>query len=85
MLLSLHAFPQLLKIHESQRYLVRENGEAFFWLGDTAWELFHRLDGEEVMEYLENRAELSLLGKKIRKEVIPGLSRGLHLCVEAHP
>jgi hypothetical protein len=27
----------------------------FFWLGDTAWELFHRLTREEAERYLENR------------------------------
>ena len=30
---------------------------AVFWLGDTAWELFHRLDREEAVRYLRNRAE----------------------------
>ena len=27
-----------------RRFLVTEDGTPFFWLGDTAWELFHRLD-----------------------------------------
>ena len=31
--------------------------QAFFWLGDTAWELFHRLNREEADKYLKNRAE----------------------------
>jgi hypothetical protein len=35
---------------------VYEDGSPFFYLGDTAWELFHRLDREEADEYLENRA-----------------------------
>ncbi|EIP97109.1 hypothetical protein OpiT1DRAFT_01538 [Opitutaceae bacterium TAV1] len=30
--------------------------QPFFWLGDTAWELFHRLDREEADHYLETRA-----------------------------
>ena len=28
----------------------------FFWMGDTAWELFHRLDRREAGKYLANRA-----------------------------
>lgn len=27
----------------------------FFWLGDTAWELFHRLTKEEINSYLDDR------------------------------
>lgn len=48
---------QHLKISQNSRYLVEEDGTPFFWLGDTAWELFHRLDREEATRYLENRAE----------------------------
>jgi len=36
-------------------YLQYEDGTAFFWLGDTAWELFHRLNTEEIKTYLDNR------------------------------
>src|SRR3954447_14035267 len=48
----------LLKVSENKHFLVTENGAPFFWLGDTAWELFHRLDREEATLYLENRAKL---------------------------
>lgn len=48
---------QSLRISENQRYITEEDGSAFFWLGDTAWELFHRLDREEATRYLENRAK----------------------------
>lgn len=37
------------------RHLVTEGGQPFFWLADTAWELFHRSTREEAEEYLENR------------------------------
>ena len=37
------ALPRL-KVSENHRYLVTDDGRPFFWLGDTAWELFHRLD-----------------------------------------
>lgn len=46
-----------LKVSENRRFLVTEKGEPFFWLGDTAWELFHRLNREEAETYLKNRAE----------------------------
>ncbi|HTE18763.1 MAG TPA: glycoside hydrolase family 140 protein [Armatimonadota bacterium] len=46
-----------LKVSENRRFLVRENGKPFFYLADTAWELFHRLNREEAVRYLRNRAE----------------------------
>ena len=56
-LTALAATPRL-KVSENKRFLVTEKGEPFFWLGDTAWELFHRLNREEATRYLENRAKL---------------------------
>lgn len=47
---------QQLAISENQRYLTYTNGTPFFWLGDTAWELFHRLNREEAALYLRSRA-----------------------------
>jgi hypothetical protein len=46
-----------LKLSENKRFLVTESGKPFFYLGDTAWELFHRLNREEADRYLKNRAE----------------------------
>ena len=46
-----------LKVSDNQRFLVQEDGKPFFWLGDTAWQLFHRLNREEATRYLENRAK----------------------------
>ena len=48
---------QKLKIHENKRYIVNEDGSQFFYMGDTAWELFHRLNREEADYYLKNRAD----------------------------
>jgi hypothetical protein len=45
-----------LRISDNRRYLAYESGEPFFYLGDTAWELFHRLTREEADAYLRNRA-----------------------------
>jgi hypothetical protein len=47
---------QLLKVSEDKRFIVKEDGTSFFWLGDTAWELFHKLNREDADLYLENRA-----------------------------
>ena len=45
-----------LKVSENRHFLVYEDGRPFFYLGDTAWELFHRLDREEADRYLQDRA-----------------------------
>lgn len=45
-----------LKISENKRFLVTAEGKPFFYLGDTAWELFHRLNREQADEYLTDRA-----------------------------
>ncbi|HWQ92720.1 MAG TPA: glycoside hydrolase family 140 protein [Clostridia bacterium] len=45
-----------LKVSQNRRFLEYQNGKPFFWLGDTAWELFHRLNREEVDRYLTDRA-----------------------------
>ena len=50
------ASAQPLRISDDGRFIVQEDGSTFFWLGDTAWELFHRLDREEADLYLEDRA-----------------------------
>jgi hypothetical protein len=50
------AAPPRLKVSANGHFLVYEDGRPFFYLGDTAWELFHRLDREEAIRYLDNRA-----------------------------
>jgi hypothetical protein len=45
-----------LKISENKRYLADENGNPFFWLGDTGWLLFSKLSREEADKYLTDRA-----------------------------
>lgn len=51
------ALPRLA-VHPDGHYLMTSEGKPFFWLGDTAWELFHRLNREEAVRYLDNRAKL---------------------------
>ncbi|MBO5796890.1 MAG: DUF4038 domain-containing protein, partial [Clostridia bacterium] len=48
---------QTLRVHESGRRLVTADGGRFYLLGDTAWELFHRLNREEAALYLRTRKE----------------------------
>ncbi|MES2647925.1 MAG: glycoside hydrolase family 140 protein [Bacteroidota bacterium] len=45
-----------LLVSKDGRNLQFSDGTAFFWLGDTGWELFHRLKLEEIEQYLDNRA-----------------------------
>ncbi|MBC8164328.1 MAG: glycoside hydrolase family 140 protein [Bryobacteraceae bacterium] len=45
-----------LQVSPNKRFLVLANGKPFFYLGDTAWELFHRLNREDATVYLEDRA-----------------------------
>ena len=42
-------------VSANHRFLQHKDGTPFFWLGDTAWELFQKLDREEAERYLENR------------------------------
>jgi hypothetical protein len=44
-----------LRISENKRFIITENGEPFFWLGDTGWLLFTKLNREEAEKYFEDR------------------------------
>ncbi len=46
----------MLKVSENRRFLVHNDGSPFFYLGDTAWELFHRCTRAEALTYLQDRA-----------------------------
>ncbi|MBN2183361.1 MAG: glycoside hydrolase family 140 protein [Sedimentisphaerales bacterium] len=46
-----------LVVSENHRFLQHENGKPFFWLGDTGWLLFSKLDRDEARTYLENRRQ----------------------------
>jgi hypothetical protein len=46
-----------LTLSSNRRFLAFSDGAPFFWLGDTAWELFHRLTLGEAELYLENRRQ----------------------------
>jgi hypothetical protein len=44
-----------LKVSDNGHYIQFEDNTPFFYLGDTAWELFHRLSKKDSEKYLENR------------------------------
>lgn len=44
-----------LKVDKSGRFLIFDDSKPFFFLGDTGWELLHKLNTKEASEYLENR------------------------------
>jgi hypothetical protein len=46
-----------IQVSENHRFLISESGLPFFWLGDTAWELFHRLNLKEIKEYFQDRSD----------------------------
>lgn len=46
-----------LKVSDNGRYLMFENGQPFFWLGETAWLLPERLDRAEAQYYLQQAAQ----------------------------
>ncbi|MBN1414475.1 MAG: glycoside hydrolase family 140 protein [Bacteroidales bacterium] len=45
----------LLKISDNRRFLADENNNPFFWLGDTGWLLFKKLNREDAGKYIEDR------------------------------
>ena len=47
---------KVIKISPNGRYFVDQDGKPFFYLADTAWTIFKRLNHEEVEIYLRNRA-----------------------------
>jgi hypothetical protein len=46
-----------LSVSSNGRYFQTEDGKPFFWLGDTGWLLFSKLDRHDAVEYLEDRKE----------------------------
>jgi hypothetical protein len=64
-----------LKVSDNKRFLVTTDNKPFFWLGDTAWELFHRLTREEADKYLRDRKQK---GFTVIQAVVLAEMDGLH-------
>jgi hypothetical protein len=45
-----------IRASENKKFLLSKDGQPFFWLGDTNWELFHRLNRKEAEEFIEIRS-----------------------------
>jgi hypothetical protein len=67
--------PPRLKVSDNKRFLVTADGRPFFYLGDTAWELFHRLDRDQAGKYLKDR---SAKGFTVIQAVVLAELDGLH-------
>ena len=61
-------------ISDNHHYLLK-NGKPFYWLGDTGWELFHRLTKEEADQYLGRRSKQ---GFTVIQAVVLAEMDGLH-------
>lgn len=48
---------QTLHVSENNRYLTTADSTPIYLIGDTAWELFHRLSRKETVHYLDTRAK----------------------------
>ncbi|MDF1547740.1 MAG: glycoside hydrolase family 140 protein [Bacteroidales bacterium] len=46
-----------LQVSRDGHHLVDEQGKAFFYLADTGWELFHKLNREQALQYLKDRKQ----------------------------
>ena len=45
-----------LRVSDNHRFVATADGRPFFYLADTAWEIFHRLNREDAVRYLDIRA-----------------------------
>lgn len=46
-----------LRVSENHRFLITAEGNPFFWLADTAWQLIHDLDEAEMRRYFADRRD----------------------------
>ncbi len=47
--------PERIVVSPNHRFLQYQSGAPFFWLADTGWLLFSRLDRAETLRYLDDR------------------------------
>jgi hypothetical protein len=62
-----------LKVSPNGRYFVNQDGNPFFYLADTCWLLFQRLNHDELDEYLKDRVAKGFT--VIQAYVIRGLGK----------
>ena len=61
-------------VSENKRYILKD-GKPFTWVGDTGWELFHRLTRDQADYYLKRRSEQ---GFTVIQAVVLAEMDGLH-------
>lgn len=66
---------EAIQLSPNHRFLTTASGQPFFWLADTAWELFHRLNRAEADYYLEARRKQ---GFTVIQAVVLAELDGLH-------
>ena len=66
---------QPVRVSQHARHLECADGTPFLWIGDTAWELTHRLSKPEIEHYLNTRAAQ---GFTVIQTVILAELDGLH-------
>ncbi len=64
-----------LKVSRDKHNLITTDGKPFFWLGDTGWELFHKLTKEDATAYFKKRSEQ---GFNVIQAVVLAEADGLH-------
>jgi uncharacterized protein DUF4038/collagenase-like protein with putative collagen-binding domain len=72
---TLFAQLQPLRVSDNKHFLVTKDGKPFFWLGDTGWELFHRLNRQDAELYFKKR---SSQGFNVIQAVVLAELDGLH-------
>ena len=65
-----------ITVSPNHRFLTTASGQPFFWLADSAWELFHRLNRAEAEYYFETRRQQ---GFNVIQAVLLGEPGGLHI------
>ena len=75
--ISLYTGAQLprLQVSNDHHHLVSSDGKPFFWMGDTGWELFHKLNKEDATFYFRKRSEQ---GFNVIQAVVLAELDGLH-------
>jgi hypothetical protein len=46
-----------IQVSANKKFLSTKDGKPFFWLGDTDWEMCHRLNREEVETFINTRSQ----------------------------
>lgn len=64
-----------IQVHSENKYLMTAEGKPFFWMADTAWELFHRLDENQTIHYLDTR---KVQGFNVVQAVVLAELDGIH-------